>query len=86
MSEFRKYGRKAVRCSIKLTHIELGDIFAETKDISETGVFIAHRDLVHYISIGEEVEARFYSEENSIYDGFLRVIRLTQEGVGLEYL
>lgn len=86
MSEFRKYGRKPVRCSIKLTHEELGDIFAETRDISETGVFIAHKDLVHYISVGEKVEARFYSEENSAYDGFLKVIRLTQDGVGLEFI
>lgn len=86
MSEFRKYGRKAVKCSIKLTHSELGDIIAETRDISETGVFISHKDLVHYISIGEKVEAKFYSEEDQTFDGFLRVIRLTQDGVGLEYI
>lgn len=86
MSEFRKHGRKPVRCSIRLTHQDLGDIIAETKDISETGVFIAHKDLIHYMSVGEQVEARFYSEENSAFDGVLRVIRLTQEGIGLEFV
>ena len=86
MSEFRKHGRKPVRCSIKLTHHDLGDIIAETRDISETGVFIAHKDLMHYITVGEQVEARFYSEENSAYDGVLKVIRLTREGIGLEFI
>lgn len=86
MSEFRKHGRKPIRCSIKLTHHDLGDIIAETKNISETGVFIAHKDLVHYMSVGEQVEACFYSEENSAYDGVLKVIRLTDEGIGLEFV
>ncbi len=86
MSEFRKHGRKAVRCSITISHNELGDIFAETKNISETGVFIAHRDLIHCISVGEEVAAKLYSEGDAVYDGYLRVIRLTQDGVGLEFI
>jgi len=64
----------------------LGDIIAETRDISDAGVFISHRDLVHYISVGEKIKAKFYSEENKAFDGFLKVIRLTTDGVGLEYL
>ncbi len=86
MSEFRKHGRRPIKCSIKISHHELGDILAETQNISDTGVFVSHRDLAHYISVGEEFEARFYSDEDNTYNGILRVIRLTQDGVGLEFV
>lgn len=85
MSGFRKHGRTPVRCAVRLTHKEIGDVVAETRDISETGVFVSCREFVHFISIGDEFEAKLYTENNQVSETNMRVVRLTEEGVGLAF-
>ena len=84
MSGFRKHGRTHVRCAIRLTHTDLGDVVAETHDVSETGVFIKCRDLLHCISVGDEFEAKMYSD-GGVSSAQLTVVRMTREGIGLAY-
>ncbi len=85
MSPFRKHGRKLVKCAVKLIHREIGEVVTETRDISDTGVFVTCRDLVHYISIGDELEARLYTDSENSSTALLKVVRLTDEGVGLSF-
>jgi len=85
MSGFRKHGRTLVKCAVRLTHKEIGDVIAETRDISESGVFVSCRELVHFISIGDEFEAKLYSDTHQVSETCMRVVRLTDEGFGLAF-
>jgi len=85
MAGFRKHGRTLTKCAVRLSHRDIGEVVTETRDISETGVFIACRELVHYISIGDEFEAKLYNENNDISETHLKVVRLTEDGVGLAF-
>lgn len=85
MSGFRKHGRTLVKCAVRLKHRDIGDVVAETRDISETGVFVNCRELVHFISIGDEFEANLYTETNCVSKTNLKVVRLTDEGIGLAF-
>lgn len=82
---FRKHGRKPIKCAVKLTHRDIGEVITETRDISDTGVFVTCRDLVHYISIGDELEAKLYTDTDTSSTTLLKVVRLTEEGVGLSF-
>ncbi|WP_075188293.1 PilZ domain-containing protein [Teredinibacter haidensis] len=85
MSGFRKHGRTVVKCVVRLTHRDIGDVMAETRDISESGVFVNCRELVHFIAIGDEFEAKLYSECNDVSETNMKVVRLTADGVGLAF-
>lgn len=85
MSGFRKHGRTLVRCSVKIKHDSVGDIEAETRDISETGVFVRCKDMSSVISVGDEVEAKLYSDCEKVTVAHLKVVRITNEGVGFAY-
>ena len=85
MSGFRKHGRKVVKCAVKLTHSEIGDVVAETRDISESGVFVSCKDLLNYLAVGDELEASLYTDCEIISHAVLKVVRLTDEGIGLAY-
>ncbi len=85
MAGFRKHGRTMVKCAVKLTHDQLGDIVAETRDISETGVFVWCKNLPSLMAVGDEVEAELHSECDMVTVAHLTVVRLTDDGVGLTY-
>ncbi len=85
MSGFRKHGRTLVKCAVHLSNHEIGDLVTETRDISETGVFISCSELVHFISIGDEFRAKLYSECDNISEAVVKVVRLTEDGVGLAF-
>lgn len=86
MSEFRKHGRKLVKCAVRLNHKEFGEIVTETRDISETGVFVSCADLVSFVAIGERIQARLYADCDSVSETHLEVVRLSDEGVGLAFI
>ncbi|PCK08330.1 MAG: PilZ domain-containing protein [Alteromonadaceae bacterium] len=86
MSGFRKCGRTSVQCEITLSHQNLGlNIDARTRDISETGIFVASRELSKHITIGDEVEAELRADIDHIKHANLIVVRLTCDGVGFSY-
>ncbi|WP_080516721.1 PilZ domain-containing protein [Teredinibacter turnerae] len=85
MSQFRKHGRTPVKCAVRLKHREIGDVITETRDISESGVFVSCRELVHFVAIGDEFEAKLYTECDRVSETHLKVVRLTDDGVGLAF-
>lgn len=82
---FRKHGRKIVKCAVKLSHEDLGDIVAETRDISESGVFVSCKDILKFLAVGDQVEASLYTDCEIVSHAVLHVVRMTDEGVGLSY-
>ncbi|MBX2857361.1 MAG: PilZ domain-containing protein [Cellvibrionaceae bacterium] len=87
MSGFRKHGRRLAKCLVRLSHTELGELVAETRDISETGVFLNSRDLVNIVNVGERFNAKLYNTvaEKAVSETRLMVVRLTDDGVGLAF-
>ena len=85
MSGFRRYGRKPLKREVRISHENLGDIVAETQDVSETGVFIRSPDLSGCMSVGETVDAALYEDDSLVRDTQLVVVRTTTEGVGLAF-
>lgn len=87
MSGFRRYGRKPLKCSVKLLHTTAGEVIAETKDISEEGLFISCPEVVEQLAVGETVNAEFCTEDASRRSdrAQLKVVRRTKDGVGFSF-
>ena len=87
MSGFRKHGRRLAKCVVRLAHSEFGELVAETRDISETGVFVNSRDLVSIVTVGDRFNAKLYNlaEKKGVSETRMMVVRLTDEGVGLAF-
>ena len=85
MPGFRRHGRSQVKCAVTLTHNQFGDIKAQTRDMSETGVFVACSDLPQTIEIGDELAAQMRTECDDVTCANLVVVRVAKDGVGLSY-
>lgn len=83
MSGFRRCGRKPLECEIQLRHQSLGEISAETRDISESGVFVKSRHLT--LAVGDTVNAQMIIGENPSARAQLKVVRTTTEGIAFTY-
>ena len=45
MANQRQYPRTMMKCRIKISHPELGDVYGQTRDLSDGGVFVENADL-----------------------------------------
>ncbi len=85
MQSFRKHGRELVKFAVTFKHRELGDITVETRDVSETGVFVNCKDLIPHFSIGDEITAKLHRDCENESQVVAKVVRLTNDGIGLAY-
>jgi hypothetical protein len=87
-TEFRKYGRSPLDGRVKLKHRELGEFYAEGGDISATGLFLKV-DANRAMAIGDVLAAELpqHIPANELLgNARLRVVRVTDEGVGLAFV
>lgn len=86
MTTYRRHGRTAVRCEVKLKHETLGEMVAETVNLSVSGLFVKSKELVEKVAIGDAVKAEL---ENEVFCFLppqaltLKVVRLTGECAAL---
>lgn len=89
MITYRKHGRTLLKCEVKLEHEELGELVAEVRDVSDTGVFVTCRELVNKISVGDALKAKTAPGVIEVFarkiPSRLTVVRLTEDGVGFAY-
>lgn len=85
MSGFRRCGRKPLRYAVKFSHKLAGDVQAETHDVSDTGMFVRDSQLVKVLNVGETLNAELKCDQNSTEDAQLKVVRMTDDGVGLAF-
>jgi hypothetical protein len=45
MANQRQYPRTTMRCRIRISHPEIGDVFGQTRDLSDGGVFVENPEL-----------------------------------------
>lgn len=86
MSNQRQYPRTMMKCRIKIRHPAFGSLTAQTKDLSDGGVFIEHPDLAA-LAVGDEVTGQV--QDMPIEAPVLRMVIqrvVAGEGVGLAFL
>ena len=75
-----------MKCRIKISHPAFGSLTAQTKDLSDGGVFIEHPDLAA-LAVGDEVTGQV--QDMPIEAPVLRMVIqrvVAGEGVGLAFL
>ncbi len=45
MANQRQYPRTPMKCRIKISHPDFGDVFGHTRDLSDGGVYVRHEVL-----------------------------------------
>ncbi len=83
---YRKHGRILLKCDVKVEHEALGEVLAETQDISETGILIKCKALVGRISVGEALKAKMCPDAKCDPPSLFTVVRLTDDGLALTYI
>lgn len=81
----RQHVRTALQCKIKITHPDFDDIYAITEDLSDTGVFIRHPELVK-LAIGDTVLGQVQDMPIEAPVLLMKVMRLTSEGAGFAFV
>lgn len=86
MSNKRQYPRTMMKCRIRITHPAIGEITAQTKDLSDGGVFVEHPDLTA-LAVGDELTGQV--QDMPFEAPVLRMVvqRVAPgEGIGLAFL
>ena len=85
MANKRQQLRQIVNAQVKLSHSVIGEISATTGDISNTGVFITLEDKLT-LPKGAHIKLQFLSSVFPNVSFNTRVVRMTDEGVGLVFV
>lgn len=86
MSNQRQYPRTMMKARIKINHPELGDVYGQTRDLSDGGVFVDNPVLAN-LAPGTEVSGQVQDmpfEAPVLRMQVQRVVR--GEGAGLTFL
>lgn len=86
MANQRQYPRTMMKCRIKITHPDLGDVYGQTRDLSDGGVFVENADLAS-LAPGSEVQGQV--QDMPIEAPVLRMVIqrvIAGEGAGLAFL
>ena len=81
----RKHPRTPMKCRIRISHPLVGELVAQTRDLSDGGVYVRHERLL-MLQPGDRVTGQVQDlpMEAPILD--MEVMRVDSEGVGLRFL
>ncbi|BBP80370.1 MULTISPECIES: PilZ domain-containing protein [Pseudomonas] len=85
MSNQRQYPRTPMKCRIKISHESFGELFAQTRDLSDGGVYVRHPDLVA-LPLGTVVTGQVQDLPFEAPVLQMEIMRADGEGVGLRFL
>lgn len=86
MSNKRQYPRTMMKCRIRISHPHLGDVYGQTRDLSDGGVFVENPQLAN-LPPGTEVSGQV--QDMPIEAPVLRMVIqrvIPGEGAGLAFL
>ncbi|WP_150305622.1 PilZ domain-containing protein [Pseudomonas saliphila] len=86
MANQRQHPRTMMKCRIKISHPDLGDVYGQTRDLSDGGVFVENADLAS-LAPGSEVQGQV--QDMPIEAPVLRMMVqrvIAGEGAGLAFL
>jgi len=84
-NERRVLVRRLVNARVMLVHGSIGEIRAITRDISDSGVFVAVRP-VPKLPVGSHVKMHMLDSKNPGIAFNMKVVRTTSEGVGMMFI
>ncbi|GAC1033898.1 PilZ domain-containing protein [Pseudomonas sp. No.21] len=85
MSNQRQYPRTPMKCRIKISHESFGELLAQTRDLSDGGVYVRHPDLVA-LPLGTVVTGQVQDLPFEAPVLQMEIMRADGEGVGLRFL
>ncbi len=85
MQNQRMHPRANMKCRIRISHESFGEVLAQTRDLSDSGVYVKHPDLVSLqpgtIVLGQVQDLPIPAPELQ-----MEVMRVDSEGVGLRFI
>ncbi|CAD5106760.1 PilZ domain-containing protein [Zestomonas carbonaria] len=84
MSNQRQHPRTPMKCRIRISHPSFGELVAQTRDLSDGGVYVRHVDLLA-LPLGAEVTGQVQDLPIEAPILRMRVMRVDAEGVGLRF-
>lgn len=85
MTNQRMHPRASMKCRIRISHESFGDVLAQTRDLSESGVYVKHPDLVS-LQLGAIVRGQVQDLPIPAPELMMEVMRVDAEGVGLRFI
>ncbi|HBO3683746.1 TPA: PilZ domain-containing protein [Pseudomonas aeruginosa] len=85
MDNQRQYPRTPLKCRIRISHPLFGELMAQTRDLSDTGVYVKHPDLTR-LPTGSVVTGQVQDLPIDAPILQMEVVRVDAEGVGLRFL
>lgn len=84
MANQRRYPRTPMKCRIKISHPSFGELIAQTRDLSDGGVYVKHPDLLA-LPLGSLVSGQVQDLPSEAPVLRMEVVRVDAEGVGLRF-
>ena len=85
MANQRMHPRANMKCRIRISHESFGDVLAQTRDLSDSGVYVKHPDLVA-LQPGTIVRGQVQDLPIPAPELQMEVMRVDAEGVGLRFI
>ena len=85
MSNQRQQVRTPMKCRIKISHPSFGELLAQTRDLSDSGVYVKHPDITA-LAVGTEVTGQVQYLPFPAPGLKMEVMRVDGEGAGLRFL
>ncbi|TRX73819.1 PilZ domain-containing protein [Pseudomonas mangiferae] len=84
-SNQRQHPRVPMKCRIKIAHPSFGELIAQTRDLSDGGVYIRHPDLAA-LPLGTRVTGQVQDLPMEAPVLTLEIMRVDGEGAGLRFV
>lgn len=85
MPNGRAHPRASMQCRIRISHESFGEVLAQTRDLSDGGVYVKHPDLLA-LSPGAIVMGQVQGLPIPAPELRMEVMRVDAEGVGLRFI
>lgn len=85
MTNQRMHTRASIKCRIRISHESFGDVFAQTRDLSDSGVYVKHPLLVS-LEPGAIVRGQVQDLPIPAPELTMEVMRVDAEGIGLRFI
>lgn len=85
MANQRQFPRTPMKCRIRISHPSFGELVAQTRDLSDGGVYVRHPDLVA-LAVGSIVRGQVQDLPYEAPVLEMEVMRADAEGAGFRFL
>ena len=85
MRDQRKFQRTRLKCRVKVTHKDLGEIEVNSRDISDGGIFLVTNDM-EMPPLGTIVEGQVQGLMDDAPLVEMEIVRVETTGVGLRFV